>query len=103
MAVEAAVIAVLGTQIISFETAWSMDWIFELAFVVTIIFYAIRTASLMADDPKQSALRLTILWSPISMQFCVIGVIAGLAVDITQDHPLLKVQAEKKFRHQIKT
>lgn len=85
--VEGAIIGILGSNILTFNTGWQWDWLFEAAFTLLFVLYVIRTASTLVEDPNLSRIRRTTPWSAICLQFCIVGVTASAATQLTELYP----------------
>lgn len=87
--VEGAIIGFLGSNILTFNTGWKWDWIFDAALGLLFCLYLIRTASTLIENPNISRIRRTTPWSTIFLQICIVGAAANAAIKISKLYPML--------------
>lgn len=58
-------------------------WIFITAAILLVLFYTIRAASTIVEDPNTGRVRRTIPWSITFLRICTVGVIANAAIRLS--------------------
>lgn len=84
-ALEGGVIAILLFFLRAVQTGWEYYWIFYASVVVVMLLSVLRIAATQAENPRWRLVRTTIRWSSFLLQVAVLGILASVAVRITQN------------------